>query len=213
MKLDDASRHERLHWLIQILRWTHAVSDTISPWTPVKPSVPAATAAAAMVLTLFGASGHSSATEPLYKTRLPSPSVQSERMSPVSRKQDGCLDILINKAWNKSMNQCMITDPNPNKVTVRLPLRYRTTPVLPSRLHYRSASECPGRPTMHHWGRIESYYSGEQPDAASGSDQGQREQKENQPEEIKDTKQDAIILWLTMATKQALYQLGCLRFL
>lgn len=86
---------------------THAVSDTISPWTPVKPSLPAATAAAAMVLTLLGASGHNSATEPLYKTRLPSPSVQSERMSPVSRKQDGCLDILINKAWKESMIQHM----------------------------------------------------------------------------------------------------------
>lgn len=77
---------------------THAVSDTISPWTAVKPNVPAATAAAAMVFTLLGASGHNSATEPLNKTRLPSPSVQSVRTSPVSRKQDGCLDILMNKA-------------------------------------------------------------------------------------------------------------------
>lgn len=95
----DSSRFERLHQVGQILRKTHAVSDTISPWTPLKPSVPAATAAAAMVLTLFGASGHSSATDPLNKTRWPSSSVQSERMSPVSRKQDGCLDILINKPW------------------------------------------------------------------------------------------------------------------
>lgn len=86
---------------VRFLVKTHAVSDTISPWTPVNPSVPAATAAAAMVLTLFGASGHNSATEPLNKTRLPSSSAQSERTSPVSRKQDGCLDILINKAWKK----------------------------------------------------------------------------------------------------------------
>lgn len=77
----------------------HAVSDTISPWTLLKPSAPAATAAAAMVFTLFGASGHSSATDPLNKTRRPSPSFQSERASPVSRKQDGCLDILTNTPW------------------------------------------------------------------------------------------------------------------
>lgn len=78
---------------------THAVSETISPRTPVKPNAPAATAAAAMVLTLLGARGHSSATEPLNKTRRPSPSFQSERASPVSRKQDGCLDILMNTPW------------------------------------------------------------------------------------------------------------------
>lgn len=77
------------------------MSDTISPRTPVKPSVPAATAAAAMVLTLLGASGQSSATDPLNKTRRPSSSVQSESTSPVSRKQDGCLDILINKLWRQ----------------------------------------------------------------------------------------------------------------
>lgn len=78
---------------------THAVSETISPRTPGKPRAPAATAAAAMVFTLLGARGHSSATDPLNKTRRPSPSFQSERASPVSRKQDGCLDILINTPW------------------------------------------------------------------------------------------------------------------
>lgn len=97
----DSSRYERLPQINQIFGRTHAVSDTISPWTPVKPRVPATTAAAAMVLTLFGASGHNSATEPLNKTRLPSPSVQSERTSPVRRKQEGCLDILMNKAWKQ----------------------------------------------------------------------------------------------------------------
>lgn len=87
-------------WSAAADQWrTHAVSETISPRTPVKPNAPAATAAAAMVFTLFGARGHSSATEPLNKTRRPSPSFQSERASPVSRKQDGCLDILINTPW------------------------------------------------------------------------------------------------------------------
>lgn len=78
------------------------MSDTISPRTPSKPSVPAATAAAAMVLTLLGARGHNSATEPLNKTRLPSSSIQVVSLSPVSRKQDGCLDILMNKALEES---------------------------------------------------------------------------------------------------------------
>ena len=81
------------------------MSDTISPQTPVKPNAPAATAAAAMVLTLLGARGHSSATDPLNKTRRPSPSFQSERVSPVSRKQDGCLDILINTLWKQKRTQ------------------------------------------------------------------------------------------------------------
>ncbi len=78
---------------------THAVSETISPVTPLKPNFDAAMAAAAMVFTLFGAMGQSSATEPWYKTRLPSPSVQSESRPPVSRKQEGCLDIRMERAY------------------------------------------------------------------------------------------------------------------
>lgn len=114
----DSNRYERLQRVGQIFRKTHAVSDTISPWTPVKPSVPAATAAAAIVFTLFGASGHNSATDPLNKTRRPSSSVQSERTSPVSRKQDGCLDILMNKPWKQVKRR----EFNPN--TIRFTRRH-----------------------------------------------------------------------------------------
>ncbi len=78
---------------------THVVSETISPVTPLKPNFDAAMAAAAIVFTLFGAMGQSSATEPWYKTRLPSPSVQSESRPPVSRKQEGCLDIRMERAY------------------------------------------------------------------------------------------------------------------
>lgn len=69
---------------------SHAVSEMISPLTAWKPSLDAAMAAAAIVLTLFGVMRQSSATEPWYKTRLPSPSVQSESRPPVSLEQEGC---------------------------------------------------------------------------------------------------------------------------
>lgn len=80
---------------------THAVSDTISPVTPRKPNFDAAMAAAAMVFTLFGAMGQSSATEPWNKTRLPSPSVQSVSRPAVRRKQEGCLDIRMESACER----------------------------------------------------------------------------------------------------------------
>lgn len=82
---------------------THAVSETISPVTPLKPSFDAAMAAAAIVFTLFGAMGQSSATEPWYKTRLPSPSLQSESRPPVSRKHEGCLDIRTERAYKRDI--------------------------------------------------------------------------------------------------------------
>lgn len=57
-----------------------------------------------------------------------------------------------------------------------------TTPMLPSRPHYHSASGCPGLPIMHRWGRRVSCHTSEPPDVASGSDQNQRGQRESPPE-------------------------------
>lgn len=89
-------------WGVALLRSfvrerSYAVSETISPITPLKPRLSAAIAAAAMVLTLLGASGQRSATEPLKSTLLPSPSVQSLGPPPVRRKQDGCLDMRMKR--------------------------------------------------------------------------------------------------------------------
>lgn len=96
---------------------THAVSDTISPVTPQKPSFDAAMAAAAMVFTLLGATGQSSATEPWKITRLPSPSDQSDSRFPASRKQEGCFDMRMdracigesNKHWHEQANWANFT--------------------------------------------------------------------------------------------------------
>lgn len=158
-----------------------------------------------MVFTLLGASGHNSATEPLNKTLLPSPSVQSERTSPVSRKQDGCLDILINKAWKRSSlmrnthtgqrhRHADVTHvqgkSGPMFHKLSSSHRVKTGPLLPSRLHCRSASGCPGLPIMHHWGHRVSSHTAELPDAGSCLDQHQRGPRGSPPETNKDRNQD-----------------------
>lgn len=151
---------------------THAVSETISPRTPWKPSAPAATAAAAMVFTLLGARGHSSATDPLNKTCRPSPSFQSERASPVSRKQDGCLDILINTPWkhrraHRKERRGIVTD----GISASSPLISR----------HHSSSVCLGHPIMHHWVHKASCCACEPPDGAPGLNWHQTGQRESPP--------------------------------
>lgn len=158
---------------------TYAVSDTISPRTPVKPNAPAATAAAAMVFTLFGARGHSSATDPLNKTRRPSPSFQSERASPVSRKQDGCLDILTKTPWK---HRSVLSQVNPDNRNELLSIvgDYIST-LSPLIFHYHSFSVCLGLPIMHRWVHKVSCCTCEPPDGAPGLNHHQRGQRESPP--------------------------------
>lgn len=78
------------------------------PFTPSKPRLWAAIAAAAMVLTLLGAKGHRPRTDPSYNVTAASPHACAFFCcnSPWSLKQLGCFTIVTFRSWKKARKWC-----------------------------------------------------------------------------------------------------------